>query len=108
MPFTFFFIFTALATTWYYRRLLRRSVLDALLVGVFPLAAAGVLSWVLEQSVTTLAPPTPWILLGLTMAGVVLMVVSRVVLRAPFFWARHSAWTPGVDDPPNRPGARGR
>jgi amino acid transporter len=104
VPFTFFFIFTALATTWYYRRLLRRSVLDAILVGVCPLAAAGVLAWVLEQSVISLAPPTPWILLGLTVAGFVLMVISRVVLKAPFFWARHSAWTPGVDDPPRRAG----
>ena len=106
VPFTFFFIFTALATTWYYRHLLRRSLLDLVLVGVCPMAGAAVLAWVLEQSVTTLAPPTPWILLGLTVAGVVAMVISRFVLRAPFFWARRSAWTPGVDDPPTRTARR--
>ena len=101
VPFTFFFIFTALATTWYYRRLLRRSPLDLVLVGVCPLAAAAVLSWVLEQSVTTLTPPTPWILLGLAVTGLVLMVISRFVFRAPFFGIGQSSWRPTADGSPD-------
>jgi amino acid transporter len=98
--FAAFFGVTALATTWYYRRLLRRGWADLVTVGVLPVAAAAVLGWVIANALPGLDSRSKWILVGLAAGGVVLMAFSRLVLRAPFFALRPSAWTPGVDEPP--------
>ena len=85
IAFTVFYIFTALATTWYYRGILRRSVADVVLVGIFPLGGAAVLTWVLAKSIPALGPTARWTVAGVGILGVVLMGVSAWVLRAPFF-----------------------
>ncbi len=94
IAFTVFYIFTALATTWYYRRLLRRSLTDLALVGVFPLFGAAVLVWVLGKSIPALGPSARWTVAGVAILGVVLMAVSAWVLRSPFFKIRRSSYTP--------------
>jgi amino acid transporter len=93
IAFTTFYIFTALATTWYYRAMLRRSVLDFALVGIVPLCGAAVLSWVLVKSLPALGPTARWTLIGVGLLGVVLMAVSALLLRAPFFKISRSAWS---------------
>ena len=95
IAFTVFYIFTALATTWFYRRLLRRSLTDLALVGVFPLFGAAVLVWVLGKSIPALGPSARWTVAGVAILGVVLMAVSAWVLRSPFFKIRRSTYTPG-------------
>jgi amino acid transporter len=85
IAFTIFYIMTALATTWYYRSLLRRSLVDAALVGVFPLCGAAVLAWVLARSIPALSPTARWTVAGVGILGVVLMCVSAWVLRSSFF-----------------------
>ena len=95
IAFTVFYIFTALATTWFYRRLLRRSLTDLALVGVFPLFGAAVLVWVLGKSIPELGPSARWTVAGVAILGVVLMGVSAWVLRSPFFKIRRSTYTPG-------------
>jgi amino acid transporter len=85
IAFTFFYILTALSAFWYYRRLLTRSVSDIFLVGVFPLAGAGVLGWVLTKSIPSLTPTAKWTVAGVAALGLLLMAVSRFVLRLQFF-----------------------
>ena len=92
IAFTIFYIFTALATTWYYRSLLRRSVGDLVLVGIFPLGGAAVLTWVLWRSVPALDPTARWTVFGVGVLGLVLMGVSALVLRSPFFKIRRSSY----------------
>jgi amino acid transporter len=94
IAFTIFYIFTALATTWYYRKLLRRSVKDLLLVGIFPLAGAAVLTWVLARSLPTLGSTARWTVATVGVLGVVLMGLSAWILRSPFFRIRRSTYTP--------------
>ena len=52
--FSIFYILTALTLVVYYRRLITRSVRDAIVLGVLPLAAAGFLGWVLVLSLYVL------------------------------------------------------
>jgi amino acid transporter len=94
IAFTIFYIFTALATTWYYRRLLRRSLVDLALVGIFPLCGATVLAWVLAKSIPALGPTARWTVAGVGILGVVLMGVSAWVLRSPFFRIGRSTYSP--------------
>jgi amino acid transporter len=101
IAFTVFYIFTALATTWYYRRLLRRSLVDLALVGIFPLVGAGTLAWVLDRSLPALSPTARWTVAGVGILGVLLMVVSALVLRSPFFRIGRSSY---AADPPEPAG----
>jgi amino acid transporter len=94
IAFTIFYIFTALATTWYYRRLLRRSLTDVVMVGIFPLAGAAVLAWVLAKSIPGLSTTARWTVGGVGILGVVLMVTSAWLLRSPFFRIRRSTYSP--------------
>jgi len=85
-----FYILTALAAVVYYRRRVFTSVWDALTLGVLPLAAAGFLAWILVQYLqttyqTAATRPQVWSLVGVVVAGLVLMIVARFVLRSPFF-----------------------
>jgi amino acid transporter len=48
--FSIFYILTAVTLVVYYRRLITRSVRNAIVLGVLPLAAAGFLGWVLVLS----------------------------------------------------------
>ncbi len=92
IAFVLFYIGTALATVWYYRALLRKSVVDLFLVGLFPLFGAGVLVWVLVKSIPPLGPTAKWTIAGVGVLGVVLMGVSAWILRSPFFAIRPSAY----------------
>src|SRR6202011_3972747 len=44
--YSLFYAITGLAAAWFYRRFITRSVKDLLLLGVLPLAGAGLLLWV--------------------------------------------------------------
>lgn len=108
----FYYALTGVACAVYYRRELTRSVRNLLLIGVGPLVGAGLLSWLLVESVGDLADPansysgTSWfglgpplvIGIGIALIGVLLMLVWR--LRASPFWAER----PGVVDPALVPG----
>jgi amino acid transporter len=88
--FAAFYILTALAAIVYYRRRILRSAWDALTLGILPLAAAGFLAWILArylQSTYQVAATRPqvWSLVGVVIAGVVLMLAARFILRSRFF-----------------------
>jgi amino acid transporter len=82
--FAIFYIMTALATVTYYRRRLG-NIKDLITVGILPVAAAGFLGWMFVRSVQ-IAPWTErWSLIGVVLAGIVLMFIARFGLRSPFF-----------------------
>ncbi len=80
-----FYILTALAAIIYYWRRIFSNVLDAVIIGVLPLAAAGFLGWILVKSVLSASSPQLWSLVGIVGVGVILMLVARFVLRPQFF-----------------------
>ena len=80
-----FYALTALAAIAYYRRRILSNWWDALLVGVLPLAAAGFLAWMIEQSLGQSAAAEIWTLIGILAAGVVLMLIARFGFRSNFF-----------------------
>ncbi|MFV0132371.1 APC family permease [Streptomyces sp. HMX87] len=108
----FYYALTGVACAVYYRRRLTESVRNFLLIGVGPLVGAGLLTWLLAESVIDMSHPAgsytgvawlglgpPLVIgLGIALVGVVVMFVWRFV--APAFWSER----PGVADPePVRP-----
>ncbi|MFF3851113.1 APC family permease [Streptomyces sp. NPDC002328] len=103
----FYYALTGVACVVYYRRHLTESVHHFLFIGLGPLIGAALLSWLLVESVGDMSDPAnsysgvswfglgpPLVIgVGITLTGVVLMVVWR--LMAPAFWAER----PGVADP---------
>lgn len=112
----FYYALTGLACAVYYRRHLLESVRHFLLVGLGPLIGAGLLAWLLVESVADLADPensysgVSWfglgpplvIGIGIALVGVVIMIVLRVV--TPAFWSER----PGVPDPDLVHGVNGK
>lgn len=96
----FYYALTGIACAVHHRHRLLRSPADMLLVGVGPLAGAGLLIWLLVRSVADLNDPaasatgTDWfglgpplvIGVGVFLLGVVVMLGWR--LAAPGFWER--------------------
>jgi amino acid transporter len=83
--FSIFYILTALATVVYYRRRLASSAWNAIVLGVLPLAAAGFLAWILIKSLLAASGPELWSLAGIILAGLVMMIIAKSVLRSSFF-----------------------
>ena len=83
-----FYIFTALAAVMYYWRRIFNSVLDGIVLGVLPLAAAGFLGWILVKTLQGAPQAQIWSLVAIIGVGVVLMLSARIVLRPQFFHLR--------------------
>ena len=83
--FSIFYILTALAAMTYYRRRITGSTWDFVAVGVLPLAAAGFLGGVFVLSFSRATWSQRWSLIGIVLAGLVLLVVARYVLHSAFF-----------------------
>jgi amino acid transporter len=83
-----FYIMTALAAIMYYWRRVFSNVLDAVILGVLPLAAAGFLGWLLVKSIAVASAAQIWSLVGIMAVGVILMLVARFVLKPQFFHLR--------------------
>lgn len=86
--YSIFYAVTGVAATWYYRRVVFTSVKNAVLLGLLPLAGAGLLIWVTVKGVQSLSHAERWGLLGIGVVGVGLMIVAAAVYRAPIFSAR--------------------
>src|SRR5712675_141884 len=83
--FSMFYILTALATMVYYRRRVFSSAWDALILGLLPLGAAVFLGWILTKSLQSAPSSQVWSLVGIIIAGVLLMFSARFILQSPFF-----------------------
>jgi amino acid transporter len=82
--FAVFYVLTALATIVYYRQRLRRPP-DLILLGILPLGAAAFLGWMVVKSMLGQGAALNWSIAGVGLAGLVLTLVARYVLRSPFF-----------------------
>ena len=83
--FSIFYILTALAAIVYYRRRIVSNSFDFVTVGLLPLGAAGFLGWIFVKSLGEAPWSQRWSLIGIVIAGLVLMVSARFVLRSSFF-----------------------
>jgi amino acid transporter len=83
-----FYILTALAAIMYYWRRVFSNVLDAVNLGILPLAAAGFLGWILVKSIIAASAAQIWSLVAIVGVGLLLMLVARLVLRPQFFHLR--------------------
>src|SRR5580704_491795 len=83
--FSIFYILTALATMVYYRRRVFSSAWDALILGLLPFGAAVFLAWILGKSLLSAPSSQVWSLVGIVIAGVLLMFSARFILKSPFF-----------------------
>jgi hypothetical protein len=92
--FAIFYAATAIATTVYYRTLIVRSVKDALLIGILPLASAAVLIWILIQTFADFSGATRWTFAVVILAGIAMMAVARFVYRSSFFSLRRETYQP--------------
>jgi len=92
--FTIFYIFTGVATTWYYRRLARRSIADFFMVGVFPLGGAAVLVWIFYKSILTYSGASLWSFIGIWVVGVIVMLWGAFGIRSPFYRLRAEVFDP--------------
>src|SRR6266516_4281773 len=83
--FSIFYILTALAAMVYYRRRIVSGAFDFVTVGLLPLGAAGFLGWIFVKSLGEAPWSQRWSLIGVVIAGLVLMFSARFVLRSSFF-----------------------
>ena len=85
--YSIFYAVTGLAAAWYYRRLIGQSVKNAIMLGLLPLAGAGLLIWVTVKGSQALTHAERWSLLGVGVAGVIMMIVAARLYKAPIFKA---------------------
>jgi len=83
--FAIFYVLTGLAAVVYYRRRVFSNVRDGLVLGVLTLASAGFLIWMVEKSLSTAPAAENWSMVGIVVAGLVLMLVARFGLKSWFF-----------------------
>jgi amino acid transporter len=83
--FSIFYILTALAAVAYYRRRIVSGVVDFVTVGLLPLGAAGFLGWIFVKSLGEAPWSQRWSLIGIVIAGLVVVFSARFILRSPFF-----------------------
>jgi amino acid transporter len=85
--YSIFYAVTGLAAAWYYRRLIGQSVKNAIMLGLLPLAGAGLLIWVTVKGTQALTHAERYSLLGVGVAGVIMMIVAARLYQAPIFKA---------------------
>jgi amino acid transporter len=98
--FAIFYVLTALAAIVYYRRRIFGKVGEALLVGILPLASAAFLGWVVVKSLQSAPWAQRWALIGIVVAGLILMLVARFALQSSFFQIPRESASSSSDDAP--------
>ncbi len=90
-----FYVLTACAAIVYYRRRIFSGFLDAMILGVLPLAAAAFLCWILVKSLMLAPAAQVWSMAAIIGVGLVLMLAARFVLKSPFFHIRRESYSQG-------------
>jgi amino acid transporter len=89
-----FYILTALAAVIYYWRRIFSNAMDAVILGILPLAAAGFLGWILVKSLMAASSAQVWSMVAIIGVGVLLMLAARILLRPQFFHFRRETEGP--------------
>jgi len=90
-----FYVLTACAAIVYYRRRIFSGFLDAMILGVLPLAAAAFLCWILVRSLMLAPAAQVWSMAAIVGVGLVLMLAARFVLQSPFFHIQRESYNQG-------------
>ena len=90
-----FYVLTACAAIVYYRRRIFSGFLDAMILGVLPLAAAAFLCWILVRSLMLAPSAQVWSMAAIIGVGLVLMLAARFVLKSPFFHIQRESYNQG-------------
>lgn len=85
--YSIFYAVTGLAAAWYYRRLIPKSAGNLVMLGLLPLAGAGLLIWVTVKGTQALTSAERYGLIGVAVVGIAMMLVAARVYRAPIFRA---------------------
>jgi hypothetical protein len=100
--FALFYAATGIATAWYYRALIRQSARDVILQGVLPVGGAVALLYIAVKSVLGFSGSALWSMVGILLAGVLVLAVAVFRYRSPFFRLRPVAYVaeanPAVED----------
>jgi amino acid transporter len=91
--YSMFYAITGLAAAWFYRRFIGRSVKDALILGLMPLAGAGLLLWVAFKGAEGLSSTEALILGAVAVLGIIMLVVAVTVYKSPIFQIKAEAAT---------------
>jgi amino acid transporter len=91
--YSLFYAITGLAAAWFYRRFIGKSPKDLLILGVLPLAGAGLLLWVAYKGAIGLSTAEKEILGGIAVLGVIMLFVAIKVYKSPIFKIKAEAAT---------------
>jgi amino acid transporter len=91
--YSLFYAITGLAAAWFYRKMITRSVKDAFLLGVLPLAGAGLLLWVAYEGGVGLSSTEQTILAVIGGLGVIMLLIAVTVYKSPIFKIKAEAAT---------------
>lgn len=91
--YSLFYAITGLAAAWFYRRFIGKSPKDLLVLGVLPLAGAGLLLWVAYKGAIGLSATEKEILGGIAVLGVIMLFVAIKVYKSPIFKIKAEAAT---------------
>jgi predicted lysophospholipase L1 biosynthesis ABC-type transport system permease subunit len=69
---------------------------DGLILGVLPLAAAGFLGWMLVRTLQNSPWTQRWSLIAIVVAGLVMLLAARFILKSPFFSIRRESDNQGT------------
>jgi hypothetical protein len=83
--FALFHALTGLACIVSCRRRIFSGARDAVFLGLLPIASAAFLVWMVVKCLITAPATQVWSMIGIIIAGLVMMVISRFWLRSPFF-----------------------
>jgi amino acid transporter len=83
--FALFYVLTALAAMVYYRQRIVSRASDALFIGLLPLASVAFLAWVVVESLQAAPNAQRYSLIGIVVAGLIMMLVARFGLNSAFF-----------------------
>jgi len=83
--FAIFYILTALACVVYYRRRVVSGAWNGITLGLLPVAAAAFLGWMVVKTLIGASEAEQFSLLGVVVAGLLLMLVAKFGLQSPFF-----------------------
>ena len=83
--FAIFYVLTAIASMVYYRRRVVSGAWDAVTLGILPFASAVFLVWLVVKSLMGAPGPERWSMVGIVVAGLLLMLIARFGLNSWFF-----------------------
>ena len=91
--YSLFYAITGLAAAWFYRRFITRSPKDFGILGLMPIAGAGLLLWVAYKGAIGLSTSEKEILGGLAVVAIIMTIVALKVYKSPIFKIKAEAAT---------------